>query len=636
MRPSRLLVALLALLLAGPLGPPAARSALPAAPATESLAHRARLGGGGARAVATGGGLLATGIGPSLALFDLADPANPALRSQLPVGATIAHLAIVADTLYALLLAGPGQQADLAAFDIADPVAPRLLGRVALGLATDLAAGDGLAFVASGASVRVFGAAGAGRLDQVATIDLADAVSFSPEPLAFVGRRLYVGTSAGLAIFDLADPAAPRLLGQRPIPGAELGLSVALVAGYAYLTTATGLLIADVRDPTSPALVGSAPGAYDLHTLGRYAVGLGGAGLAVFDVRDPARPVLELSRRIGDSAGFFPAMDVLSGYAYVAFDSEIAVVRLTDPLAPAVAGALDARPYGGGVARSGDYLYMSDHVLSIADPDRPRVVGTYDGPITVVAGGYGYGVDGALRIYSLADPARPGLIGSYERGISITGLALRGDIAYLADAGSCGRGGCSGGGLHVVDLADRARPAQVAFLLGLNVGRPLVFGAYLYGVGADALRVFSLADPALPREVGAVPLPGASWSATPVLAGGRLYLLRLEELLVYDLADPTAPQLVGRAPVGGLDLAVAEPYAYVLTTGGILQVVDVAAPERPRARGGVQVAVGGYPASGSSLAAQGDRLYAGLYGLDVYQRVPVELPNAAYLPLLAR
>lgn len=122
----------------------------------------------------------------------------------------------------------------------------------------------------------------------------------------FRGQHMYVTTSTGLTVYDIADPAAPRELGRLPLPHFEnedvdLGGDILLISNDA--AESTGILyVIDISDPAAPAIrstfamggdpVQGGPG----HTAScvldcSFAWVTDGAGVKVIDLRDPDQPV---------------------------------------------------------------------------------------------------------------------------------------------------------------------------------------------------------------------------------------------------------------------------------------------------------------------------------------------------------
>lgn len=111
--------------------------------------------------------------------------------------------------------------------------------------------------------------------------------------LAAAGRYLYAaGSSAGLQVFDLADPSYPRRVGG--IASGTDFADIELVGSYAYLTTRLTIYVVDVRDPSRPTVVatrGSLSKGVDGAAAGGRMNLVDGGAVMVFDISDPAKVV---------------------------------------------------------------------------------------------------------------------------------------------------------------------------------------------------------------------------------------------------------------------------------------------------------------------------------------------------------
>jgi alpha-tubulin suppressor-like RCC1 family protein/peptidoglycan/xylan/chitin deacetylase (PgdA/CDA1 family) len=93
--------------------------------------------------------------------------------------------------------------------------------------------------------------------DAVFTVTEAPAPPPSAYELVTVGRHAYVAAgSAGLQIYDVADPSAPTLVGE--CDTLHVASDVAVVGRYAYVADGeAGVTVVDVGDPTEPVVVNS-------------------------------------------------------------------------------------------------------------------------------------------------------------------------------------------------------------------------------------------------------------------------------------------------------------------------------------------------------------------------------------------
>src|SRR5262249_30724643 len=111
------------------------------------------------------------------------------------------------------------------------------------------------------------------------------------------GNRLYFAVgSAGVEIFDLANPIAPTLLGRAAT--SDVALDVAASGNLLFVaSSASGLQVIDISTPAAPVVIGSAAilngTAKGVTVTGTLAlVAAGAAGLQVIDVSNPSRPAI--------------------------------------------------------------------------------------------------------------------------------------------------------------------------------------------------------------------------------------------------------------------------------------------------------------------------------------------------------
>lgn len=293
----------------------------------------------------------------------------------------------------------------------------------------------GTTYASSDLTVASFGAE-PGRVyagqDGVATVTVANSgfqattrvtvQSFAPSALSFLpipgaaqgvavqGHYAYVAAGlTGLQIVDVADPAAPVLVGSADTPGTATKVRVegdlAFVADFF-----SGLAVLDVSNPAAPRLLSEVKG------VGERAVGLAVAGdrvylaeldhLSLLSVADPLHPVLLGSLELNGAE----SVDVENDLAVVGAAPGLVVVDVSDAANPRVLGATPLRP-GGTLAAAG--VVVRDRMAYAADGDVP--------------GG------GGLRIVDLREPSNPVVIASSGDSFGLTGVALEGGLAFAAD-----------------------------------------------------------------------------------------------------------------------------------------------------------------------------------------------------------
>ncbi len=454
----------------------------------------------------------------------------------------------------------------------------------------------------------------------------------------------------GLRIYDIHDPASPRLVATLATHDAR---AVAIHGDRAYIADGRhGLQIADATDPLHPALLGGriTEEACDVAVQGNYAyVADGAKGVRVIDVSDPRRPERVASFDCQDAR----AVAADGARVFVADRrAGLIVLDVSLPEQPVLLGSLateDARD----LSLAGNLAFVADgekglKIVDLADPARPRLVGTYDtteARAVAVAGRHAYLADGAggLRVIDVSDPPRPvqfavepfpaaGAVSvsedhvflAHREGLSVVRVLLKGDSFEVGslDVGGKAFGLCLSGdlafvagheaGVTVADVRDPAslgRQKPLARWKGGYVEALTAVGGLVLAADQDrglvVLRVPPpSADSSSWEPLAVVPLAGR---ATGVAAEGRYGYVTAERvgLEVFDLQDSRAPRLVGSFAAPSLrDVCVRGKLAYVAGEGWGLGVIDLSEPTAPVLTGRLE----GCPAR--RVVVEGERLYA--------------------------
>jgi hypothetical protein len=170
---------------------------------------------------------------------------------------------------------------------------------------------------------------------------LTRAVTFNPddalrgaETVTVAGRYVYIGCARGLAVVDVNEPLAPRLVAM--LGDLNAPTSVAVQFRYAFVTDHQGLRVVDVTDPTHPRLAATLPiaGARSLYVARTYAyVAAGAGGLVMVDVEKPESPRIDQTvSDCHDATDVKVASTNASTFAYVADGKEgLKIFQLTSP-----------------------------------------------------------------------------------------------------------------------------------------------------------------------------------------------------------------------------------------------------------------------------------------------------------------
>ena len=198
-------------------------------------------------------------------------------------------------------------------------------------------------------------------------------------------------TPGGIEIVSIADLSAPESTNKVPLPQSVNELTIG-PGNIIYALTepfwpdpVSRLYSVDVADPAAPSILGSidlpSSGSGAVYALGRLYVY--GSELLVFDVSNPAHPQLtghlDLGYRFDMEIGLPTASQAQGGpYAYLLGATDVAVVDLSAPDAPVLVGSAPALGQGG-LAIHEDQLYAPLHggfsFYDLTDADAPVLAG---------------------------------------------------------------------------------------------------------------------------------------------------------------------------------------------------------------------------------------------------------------------
>jgi hypothetical protein len=204
----------------------------------------------------------------------------------------------------------------------------------------------------------------------------------SVQSMAVRGNRLVVQGRAGLALYDVSDPAEPRLTGRLPLTYRSFEQDLQVSPDGATALMRESGIIGGVDDV-----------------------------LHVFDLRDPAAPREVAALPVQDRS-----FDCVLACLW-AYGSEGTVIDLRDPQRPRVAGTWSGRQQAGPVQEVAPGVVMTTPVkgifddriltfaaLDVSDPLNPRVIAQGNSPnvrYSYRAAGWRQGSDGIVLMQAL-------------------------------------------------------------------------------------------------------------------------------------------------------------------------------------------------------------------------------------------
>jgi hypothetical protein len=501
----------------------------------------------------------------SIVLLNIAEPAAPHIRANIPTVGSIEAVAIQGTTMYLSI------SNTLQLLDLSIPARPSYRGSYALrGYPTDIAIVNNLAYI---------------------TYNIAANLS-----------------AGGLDIVDVGNPAKPTLRGFFGHDGAN---RVAISGTNAYIVTnfvapdQSELTVVDVRDPAHPKLRATIPapgaGIEDIQVIEEHAYLVGEAGVTTVAIANPSQPAIR-----GRLPGAAHALSSVAGRLDVVTDQGVLVASLANPDSPAPLG-LAAMPtkYPSDLQIAGDTAYLVNQftdiqILDMHDPTTPTVQATI--PISLASGLQVVGQlayvtklgpigESELAVIDIGDPAHPLTLGSVPIGYRPGSIQVIGSTAYASyfpykQFGS--------GGFRIIDVHDPTSPRiQNTFIppspLGTINDFQVVSGYAYLASSPGGFQILDISDPISPTLRASLTL-GTSVRQVAV-AGTHAYIVYSEGLsnrfAAIDISDPANPVLEMSISLPAMssspsELQVAESFAYIsygaYSTQGGVAIVDIHDP----------------------------------------------------------
>ncbi len=520
---------------------------------------------------------------PTLEVVDVADPRHPRVVGSVFMAGGGRAVAVSGTYAYVITVQDYGGTCALEVVDVTDPQNPTGVSHTVLpGPAYDLQLAGGYAYIA-------------GHSSGLVVVDVSDPhcpaiaatlkVPLCPRGIALSGDLACVaaeGTYGGcFCTIDITEPTEPKLLAS---VATLTWANDVCIAGTIACVAARNLEIFDVADPANPRLIGRA-GTPDRNACAvafsrdHAFVADYDDGLAVIDLQCPATAFCLGSVATPGSAS---EVAVLGPTACVT-DYYFEILDVSDPADPRLVGHLDTSPnWARSVAMAGIYAYGSVgpyggygrsglYVINLVKPASPQIAGFVELPLAVdtgqvvVSGEYAYvsAPHYGLAVIDVSEPAQPHLVASLGEG-GFHGLDVAGSYVYGADSG----GGDDG--LYVIDVSDPTDPRIVAHLSVPGTWDVAVSGSYAYLLGYTyALKVIDVTNPASPEQIGSLDVGvGLALSRLTVVDGVAYITARGLGLLVVDVRDPHAPRVIGSLCTPEMPAGVCQADSLVYLAGG--------------------------------------------------------------------
>ncbi|MDM8549333.1 hypothetical protein QUF72_04610 [Desulfobacterales bacterium HSG2] len=450
----------------------------------------------------------------NLQIIDISNPADPEIISSFdnsafrPSDITVSEgKAFVAD-----------MHGDILVVDISDPTDLEIIDRlISLGSATNVAVSDGKVFVSN-------------RHGGIQVIDVSDLLCRERDQ-----------RSDGTVI-PMSELINPRI-GWFDTPGAAYDFVVS--EGKAFVADGHGgLQIIDIRNPSWPR-IGSfyMPEAFSLAISGEMAVVGWGGNILVTDISNPADPQYVASPRIQGRAYDIALSE---GKAFVASGkSGLQIIDITDPSARIIGSLGPLMPL----------------VLPSASHCSAEAVTISEGKVFITDSAYG---NTGFYMIDISIPDNPRIMDSEvlsasNWGSSETAVFVSEGKAFVADLHD----------FYIFDISDLQLISSLCIFHG--EAKIAVSGKNAFVADDVGLHVLDISEPAVPRVIGSVDIPGFARSV--VVSEKKAFVGcssgwsrgKRSGVQVIDISDPEAPVIIGEVATPGSaeDITVSGEKAFV-------------------------------------------------------------------------
>ena len=554
-------------------------------------------GGGDVEAIAIVSHLAYITIGPRLTIWDVTDPAAPALRGETePFAGDLAGVAVVGTHAYVTQENDLDGSVDV--IDVSDPTKPT--------------AGKSLRLTPAGTSTTPLGiAADATHLyvaDQehgVNVLDLTDPASPGPVKVLdlpgvsgaqVIGTRLYAMSKGftddmGVEAYDLS--AGLKDLGGSTFTGA--GSLAITTTNIALAVGIDGLKVRDLSDLASPKDLTITGATFNALSI---AAGTNAAwvnafdGLYPIDLSTPGTAVVGARMDVATEGGEATAV-AGNLYALVTDRGRLVTLDVSTPTAPVTKATVDISLCTdcGGMAFDGDSMIIADkgnglrtgHLSDLGGLGRGYMSKNIDFEDVAYAAGKAYVADWffGMRVYDVSTPGAVKALGTVVTGGSPAAAAIENGVVYIGES-------TNGGALRAIDVADPNAPKLIgsvatSFALGLRVQNKIAYVADGTSQGATGgLHIFDVSSPAAMKQIGSYEEAGALTAvaidrSTAVIAGENGWDF-------VDVTTPSAPKKLAhvdvKSPNAASAVAISGTRAYLGHTSGLI-VVDITKPAQP-------------------------------------------------------
>lgn len=299
-------------------------------------------------------------------------------------------------------------------------------------------------------------------------------------------------------------------------------------------------------------------------------------------------------------------------YAFVGYATGLAIINISNPTAPTLAGNYTTSAAVNGVFVSGNYAYLATAIstaqltiVNVSNPAAPtltsslRIQDTNNVAATAVyvsgttavvvkkkvGKAFLFNTYGEINTVNVSNPASPSLSNSLNVGADCSNVWVNGSYAYVVDS-------VSNQQLNIVNISNPSNISSSATVnLGANANSVLVNGSTLYVALASnsstELRVYHLNSATSLTAQGSYEV-GGNATGLGLDASNPDYLAVTsdaagKQLMILNVSNPSSPNLVNNISLGGTgnSVQIYGSFAYVGTADTSKELTVVYSGYRP-------------------------------------------------------
>lgn len=347
---------------------------------------------------------------------------------------------------------------------------------------------------------------------------------------------------------------------------------------------------------------------------GNYAYVIGSSGLRTIDISEPLQPLRQATKvdilgKAQDIKLVFPYIYIIYSSAVETGKSGLQIVDISTPDKPVSAGKIelsgsvqsidtaDAIAYitywtnsGGPIADKPSGL----HLVSISNPNLPSLVAelNLDNPDTdsdnilscgvATYNNYAYVTDiaGLVHIIDVSNPENPQKVNDVQINSHSCAIMVSNRYAYISTQYN---------GLSVMSLENLKHPTLSTEVQVNSLSRRMAITENrVYIAGAESgVNVIDIDNPSTATLIDNVDTPGSSIDVA--LSGNFIFVTDENKgVQIIDIITQPPPPVIGNISAGGVDIAINNEHAYVLSYWPWLRILDIAKITEPRIAGTIE------------------------------------------------